>query len=119
MNRLPILAACLALTACAAITPPANTQLALAKAEFVAENAYEAADSLYLANDANMKPSDKATAKAALLQILNCPTPTTCTGYLVGARTALKALDATTLTQQVSAITSLATQVTTLAKPGA
>lgn len=121
--RLAILAAALTLTACAAVNPSANTQLVLAKSLFVAENTYEAADSLYLQNDAAMKPADKATAKAALLQILTCPAGVSadspsCRGYLATARTALKSLDSATLAQQVSAITSLAAQVTALAKPG-
>lgn len=123
-SALAILAA-LSLTGCAAITPPATTQVALTKALLVAENLYEAADSLYLANDAGMSPADKAKAKSALLSILSCPVsvgvtvdPATCTGYLASARAAVKALDSVTLAQQISAITSLSSEVTALAKPG-
>jgi hypothetical protein len=116
MNRLPILAACLALTACAAITPPPNTQIALAKSEYALELAYSAADQAYLASEAALPVATKAQAKAILLQILDCPTPTTCTGYLHTARTALAASDATSLAAQVGEITTLAGEVTALAK---
>lgn len=107
-----------ALTAGSAVTPSASTQLALAKSEYAVEALFNAAQQTYLAAEPNLSPTVKAQAKTILLQILDCPNGSAgaCTGYLVLAREAVTASDASTLATQIGEITTLAGQATALIK---
>lgn len=123
MKRL-ILAAALALSACntiPSISPSPAVQVDLTKAEYAAEVAFNVAASAYVAAEPNMSPTIKSQAKAILGEILSCPAivtaSTPCTGYLQVARNAVAAGDATSLSAEVAQITTLAGEVTSLAKP--
>lgn len=108
----------IALAGCGAVTPSAATQLGIAKTDYAFEVSYSLAAQTYIAAEPVLnKPANaaiKAQVKGLLLQMLNCPTPTTCTGYLVLARKAAAISDSSSLASEVAQITSLAGQVTTL-----
>jgi hypothetical protein len=117
MKRLVIALALVSLSlgACKSLTPP-EAQVAVAKGDYAFEATYNAAAQLYLAEEANLPADVKATAKSVLLQLLDCPQGAAgaCTGYVVTARTAAAAGDATTLATQIAQITALSGQVTAM-----
>lgn len=114
MNK-PLIALSLALSLTACKLPVSQvTQTDLAKTEYTAEAAFSAAGQSYIAFEASLPPDVKVKAKTILLSILSCRVPSdssTCTGYLAVARQALAASNADTLAQQVSAVTSAASQL--------
>jgi hypothetical protein len=99
-----------------AITTPSQ-QVTLSKAEYGFEVTYNTAAQAYLVAAPNLPPAVKAQVKALLLQVLACdPNGANCSGYLVAAREAQAAGDATDLTTAVSNIDAIATQVENLLK---
>jgi len=119
MRRVGIIAAfALALGGCA-VTSSA-VQVDSIKAIDVANTAYVAVGSAYLAVESTLPPATKATIKADLAKVINCtgaPGAYVCTGYLQAARNAAKIGDQTTLAAQLTLATQVLAEINGLIHP--